>query len=123
LRQRWRAWAVPAPEELAGLFLRANTERHLVGISVGIGSNRRRKLFQIQLVMVLGDCRPGHQIENINNNNELRCWFASIFSVEFLRRLENTRKNPLQPFVLLAFLLVSEEQTFSANFHYSERKN
>jgi hypothetical protein len=50
---------VPAPEELAGLFLRANTERHLVGISVGIGSNRRRKLFQIQLVMALGDCRPG----------------------------------------------------------------
>jgi hypothetical protein len=53
------AWAVPAAEELAVLFLRANTERHLVGISVGIGSNRRRKLFQIQLVMVLGDCRPG----------------------------------------------------------------
>jgi hypothetical protein len=25
--------------------------------------------------------------------------------------------------VLLAFLLVSEEQTFSANFPYSERKN
>jgi hypothetical protein len=69
------------------------------------------------------DSGQGHQIENINNNNELRCWFASIFSVEFLRRLENTRKNPLQPFVLLAFLLVSEEQTFSANFHYSERKN
>jgi hypothetical protein len=32
--------------------LPANTARLLVGISVGIGSNRRRKLFQIQLVMV-----------------------------------------------------------------------
>jgi hypothetical protein len=53
------AWGVPAAEELAVLFLRANTERHLVGISVGIGSNRRQKLFQIQLVMLLGDCRPG----------------------------------------------------------------
>lgn len=40
-------------------FLHANPARPLVGISVGIGSNRRRKLFQIQLVMVLGDCRPG----------------------------------------------------------------
>ena len=48
-----------AAEELAVLFLRANTARHLVGISVGIGSNRRRTIFQIQLVMVLGDCRPG----------------------------------------------------------------
>jgi hypothetical protein len=38
------AWAVPAAEELAVLFLRANTKRHLVGISVGIGSNRRRNL-------------------------------------------------------------------------------
>jgi hypothetical protein len=53
------SWAVPAAEELAVLFLRANTERHLVGISVGIGSNRQRKIIQIQLVMVLGDCRPG----------------------------------------------------------------
>src|SRR5258706_4530884 len=30
------AWAVPAAEKLAVLFLRADTERHLVGISVGI---------------------------------------------------------------------------------------
>jgi hypothetical protein len=41
------------------LFLSAHTARQLVGISVGIGSNRRRKLFQIPLVMVLSDCRPG----------------------------------------------------------------
>jgi hypothetical protein len=53
------AWAVPVAEEPAVLFLRANIERHLVGISVGIGSNWRRKLLQIQLIMVLGDCRPG----------------------------------------------------------------
>jgi hypothetical protein len=69
------------------------------------------------------DSGQGHQAENTNNNNYLRCWFASIFSVEFSRGVENTRKNPLQPFVLLAFLLVSEEQTFSVNFHYCERKN
>lgn len=56
--QTGTVWAVPAAEEFADLFLRANTERHLVGISVGIGNNRRRKLFQIQLVMVLGNCRP-----------------------------------------------------------------
>jgi hypothetical protein len=53
------ALAVPAVEEPVVLFLRANTARQLVGISVGIGSNWRRKLFQIQVVMVLGDCRPG----------------------------------------------------------------
>jgi hypothetical protein len=50
---------VPAAEELAVLFLRANAERNLVGISVGIGSNGRRKFLQIQFVMVLGACRPG----------------------------------------------------------------
>ena len=53
------AWGVPTAWEPAVLFLLANTVRQLVGISVGIGSNRRLKLFQIQLVMVLGDCRPG----------------------------------------------------------------
>jgi hypothetical protein len=47
------------PGEPAVLFLPANTARQLVGISVGIGSNRRLKLFQNQLVMVVGDCRPG----------------------------------------------------------------
>jgi hypothetical protein len=35
------ACAVPAAEELADLFLRANTEHHLAGISAGIGNNRR----------------------------------------------------------------------------------
>jgi hypothetical protein len=34
------AGSSPAAEELAIKFLRANTERHLVGISVGMGSNR-----------------------------------------------------------------------------------
>src|SRR5277367_3058529 len=52
-------WAVTAAEEPAVLFLPANTARYLVGISVGIGSSRRRKLPQLQLVMVLSDCRPG----------------------------------------------------------------
>jgi hypothetical protein len=46
-------------EEPAVLFLRANTVRHLVGISVGIGSDLRRKSLQIQFVIALGDCRPG----------------------------------------------------------------
>ena len=45
--------------EPAILFLPANSARRLVGISVGIGSSRRQKMFQIQLVMILGDCRPG----------------------------------------------------------------
>lgn len=53
------ARGLPAAWEPAVLFLLANTVRQLVGISVGIGSNRWIKLFQIQLVMVLGDCRPG----------------------------------------------------------------
>jgi hypothetical protein len=35
------------------------TARQLVGISVGIGNNRRQKLLQIQMVMALGDYRPG----------------------------------------------------------------
>jgi len=41
------------------LFLLADTAHRFVGIPVGIGSNQRRKQFQIQLLMVLGDCRPG----------------------------------------------------------------
>ena len=45
--------------ELAILFLSANTARRLVGISVGIGSNRRPKLVQTQMVMALGGYRPG----------------------------------------------------------------
>ena len=53
------AFAVPAAEGACCFIWRANSERHLAGISVGIGSNRRRKLSQIQLVMVLGNCRPG----------------------------------------------------------------
>lgn len=44
---------------LADLFLRANAARHLVGIPVGIRSNRRLKLLQLQFVMLLSDCRPG----------------------------------------------------------------
>jgi hypothetical protein len=35
------AWGVPAAVEPPDLFSRANTARHHVGISVGIGSNRR----------------------------------------------------------------------------------
>jgi hypothetical protein len=50
---------VPDAGEPAVLFLRANTARHLIGIPVGIASNRCRKYLQIQMVMVLGDCRPG----------------------------------------------------------------
>jgi len=53
------AWGRAGCWEPAILFLRANTKRHVVGISVGTGNKRRRKPLQIQLVMVLGDCRPG----------------------------------------------------------------
>jgi hypothetical protein len=49
------AWCLP----LLPLILPANTERLLVGISAGIGTNRRQKLADIQLVMVLSGCRPG----------------------------------------------------------------
>jgi hypothetical protein len=35
------AWGVPAAVEPPVLFLPANGARHLVGISVGIGSHRR----------------------------------------------------------------------------------
>lgn len=44
---------------LVDLFLRATAVRHLVGIPVGIRSNRRLKLSQIQIVIRLDDCRPG----------------------------------------------------------------
>jgi hypothetical protein len=52
----------------------------------------------------------------------LEHWFDSRFSEELLGRVEITRKNSLQPSVLLAFLLVSEEQMFTANFRYSEQR-
>src|SRR5262245_9033217 len=48
------------------------------------------------------DSGQGHQAENINNNNNLVHWFDSRFSGEFSKRVENTRKNSLQPSVLLA---------------------
>jgi hypothetical protein len=53
----------------------------------------------------------------------LEHWFDSRFSEELLGRVEITRKNSLQPSVLLAFLLVSEEQMFTANFRYSEQES
>ena len=42
---------VPAAGEAFVLFLPANIALKFVGISVGIGHDRRRKLLQIQLVM------------------------------------------------------------------------
>jgi hypothetical protein len=47
--------------EPAVLFLPANTARHHVGISVGIGSNTRRNLLEIQMVIGLDGYRPGHR--------------------------------------------------------------
>jgi hypothetical protein len=44
---------------LADLFLPATAVRYLVGIPVGVRSNRRLKLLQTQLVMRPGNCRPG----------------------------------------------------------------
>jgi hypothetical protein len=61
-RATWRPerhGGVPAAGEPAVLFLPANTARQPVGVSVGIGSNRRRKSLQIQLVMASGGYRPG----------------------------------------------------------------
>src|SRR5258708_17933366 len=41
------------------IFFASYTARQLVGISVGIGDNRRQNLLQIQMVMALGGYRPG----------------------------------------------------------------
>jgi hypothetical protein len=49
----------PAAGEPVDLFLPANTARHHVGISVGIGSNTRRNLLEIQMVIGLDGYRPG----------------------------------------------------------------
>ena len=54
------ASGVPCCREPPALFFLANTARQLVGISVGIGSNRRSKLCQIQMVMVLSVAGQGH---------------------------------------------------------------
>jgi hypothetical protein len=40
-------------------YFASYTARRLVGISVGIGSNRRRKLLYIQMVMAVVEYRPG----------------------------------------------------------------
>jgi len=48
-----------AAEEPADFIFLCRSARQLVGISVGIGTNQRRKPLQIQSLMVLGDCRPG----------------------------------------------------------------
>jgi len=47
-----------APGSLLFYFV-SYIARHLVGISVGIGSNRRRKLLYIQMVMAVVEYRPG----------------------------------------------------------------
>jgi hypothetical protein len=41
------------------LYLASYIAGHLVGISVGISGNRRRKLLYIQMVMAVGEYRPG----------------------------------------------------------------
>jgi hypothetical protein len=59
---------VPAAGEPTVLFLPANAARQPVGISVGIGSNQRRKLLQIQMVIGLGGYRPGAPMASIPNS-------------------------------------------------------
>jgi hypothetical protein len=54
-----RAWGRACCRGACCFIFATNTARQLVGISVGIGSNRRRKLLQIQMVMELGGYRPG----------------------------------------------------------------
>jgi hypothetical protein len=41
------------------------TAHRRVGISVGIGSNRRQKLLYIQMVMAVVECRPGAPFLNM----------------------------------------------------------
>jgi hypothetical protein len=50
---------VPDAGGPAVLFLTADTSHRFAGIPAGIGSNQRQKLFQVQLLMALGNCRPG----------------------------------------------------------------
>jgi hypothetical protein len=45
------AWACLPPGLLLTLFLPANIAHQFVGISVGIGCDRQRKLFGIQMVI------------------------------------------------------------------------
>jgi hypothetical protein len=86
---------VPAAMEPPILFLPVNGARHLVGISVGIGSHRRSKLLQIQMVMELGGYRPGAPV--------LRAFHASaagarLFcqTAKILRCRTNDRAKSLQ---------------------------
>jgi hypothetical protein len=65
------AWGVPNARKAAILFLPANTARQLVGISVGIGSNRRGKFLQIQMVIALGGYRPGDSFRGTVLQSEL----------------------------------------------------
>jgi hypothetical protein len=77
----------------AVLFLPANTARQHVGISVGIGSNQRRKITQNQSVMLLGDCRPGAPSDHppspanvhfINKNRQSRIFGCAAVRPDFL---------------------------------------
>lgn len=61
------------------------------------------------------DTGQGHHGKNINGINNLSRWFDSSFHGKIPRCIENARKNSPQPSGLLAFLLVSGEQTFAAN--------
>jgi len=54
-------WGAPARRGACYFIFASYTARHLVGISVGIGSNLRRKSIYIQIVMALVGYRPGHQ--------------------------------------------------------------
>jgi hypothetical protein len=63
----------------------------------------------------------GHQIENINNNNNLHSLPAFQFSGIFSRCFENTRESLTQPSSLLVLLLVFGELNVHGEFRYSER--
>jgi hypothetical protein len=96
---------------LRGVGLKAIVVRSPCG---GIGRRARLKIeFRKECWF---DSGQGHQAENISNNNSLHYWFDSRFSKKFSRYVENTRKSLPQPSGLLAFLLVSGEQTFAATF-------
>ncbi|MCK1514659.1 hypothetical protein IVB22_19240 [Bradyrhizobium sp. 190] len=52
------------------------TAHQLVGISVGIGNNRRQKFLQIQMVMALGGIGQG-QIAAMKAQENSSSWFAT----------------------------------------------
>jgi hypothetical protein len=71
--------------------LSANTARHPAGICAGIGSNRRQKWFQIQMVMALAIIGQGRNVKYTSNINNLHRWFLKRIWAAHLKTLVKVR--------------------------------